>query len=91
LYNIFLTVQKGAKLMRTISTLNNGNIYLMDITEAIEIVQAYARQNTGGDLLAACEEMTDLVTLDQLPVKQKVAIRRFMRDMGALFAPKVDA
>ena len=36
--------------MRTITTMNNGNIYQMDITEAIEIVQDYARLNTGGDL-----------------------------------------
>ena len=77
--------------MRTITTMNNGNIYQMDITEAIEIVQAYSRQNTGGDLLVACEEMTDLAQLDQLPIKQKVAIRRFMRDMGELFRPAVDA
>jgi len=77
--------------MRTITTMNNGNIYQMDIGEAIEIVQAYARQNTGGDLLVACEEMMDLAQLDELPIKQKVAIRRFMRDMEALLAPKVDA
>ena len=73
--------------MRTITTLRNGNIYQMDITEAIDIVQAYARQNTGGDLLQAATEMTDLATLDQLPTIQKVAIRRFMKDMGALLAP----
>jgi len=77
--------------MRTISTLNNGNIYQMDITEAIEIVQAYARQNTGGDILEAVKEMQDLVALDELPTRQKVAYRRFMRDMEQLFAPKVDA
>jgi hypothetical protein len=77
--------------MKTITTLRNGNIYQMDIGEAIDIVQAYARQNTGGDLLVACEEMSDLATLDQLPTIQKVAIRRFMRDMGALLAPKVIA
>ena len=76
--------------MRTISTLNNGNIYQMDITEAIEIVQAYARLNTGGDLLQATEEMHDLALCDDLPIKQKVAIRRFVRDMSQLFAP-VDA
>jgi len=74
--------------MRTISTLNNGNIYQMDIGEAIEIVQAYARLNTGGDLLVACEEMHDLALCDNLPIKQKVAIRRFMKDMGELFAPR---
>ena len=77
--------------MRTITTLRNGNIYQMDISEAIDIVQAYARQNTGGDLLQAATEMTDLATLDELPQIQKVAIRRFMRDMRALLAPKVDA
>jgi len=77
--------------MRTITTLRNGNIYQMDIQEAIGIVQAYARQNTGGDLLQAAMEMTDLATLDELPQIQKVAIRRFMRDMRALLAPKVDA
>jgi len=75
--------------MKTITTLRNGNIYEMSITEAIEIVQAYSRQNTGGDLLVACEEMTDLAQLDQLPIKQKVAIRRFMRDMGELFREAV--
>jgi len=73
--------------MRTITTLRNGNIYQMDIQEAIDIVQAYARHNTGGDLLQAATEMTDLATLDELPTIQKVAIRRFMRDMGALLAP----
>ena len=77
--------------MRTITTLNNGNIYQMDISEDIEIVQAYARLNTGGDLLQATEEMHDLALCDDLPIKQKVAIRRFMRDMAQLFAPKVDA
>ena len=76
--------------MRTITTLRNGNIYQMDITEAIDIVQAYSRQNTGGDLLQAATEMTDLATLDELPTIQKVAIRRFMRDMGALMAATVD-
>jgi len=73
--------------MRTITTLRNGNIYQMDIQEAIDIVQAYARQNTGGDLLQAATEMTDLATLDELPTIQKIAIRRFMRDMGRLLAP----
>jgi hypothetical protein len=63
----------------------------MSITEAIEIVQAYARQNTGGDIFLAVQEMQDLVTLDELPKIQKVAYRRFMRDMEQLFAPKVDA
>ena len=77
--------------MNVITTLRNGNIYQMDITEAIDIVQAYSRQNTGGDLLQAAMEMTDLATLDELPQIQKVAIRRFMRDMRALLAPKVDA
>ena len=77
--------------MNVITTLRNGNIYQMDISEAIDIVQAYARQNTGGDLLQAAMEMTDLATLDELPQIKKVAIRRFMRDMRALLAPKVDA
>ena len=76
--------------MQTITTLRNGNMYQMDIQEAIDIVQAYARQNTGGDLLQAATEMTDLATLDELPTIQKVAIRRFMRDLGRLLAP-VDA
>jgi hypothetical protein len=76
--------------MNVITTLRNGNIYQMEIGEAIDIVQAYARQNTGGDLLQAATEMTDLATLDELPQIQKVAIRRFMRDMGRLLAP-VDA
>jgi len=74
--------------MRTISTLRNGNIYEMSITEAIEIVQAYARLNTGGDLLQATQEMHDLALCDELPTIQKVAIRRFMKDMAQLFAPK---
>jgi len=73
--------------MQTITTLRNGNIYQMDITEAIDIVQAYARQNTGGDLLQAATEMNDLATLDELPTIQKVAIRRFMRDMAKLLLP----
>ena len=73
--------------MRTITTLRNGNIYQMDIQEAIDIVQAYARMNCGGDLLQAATEMTDLATLDELPTIQKVAIRRFMKDMGQLLAP----
>jgi hypothetical protein len=76
--------------MNVITTLRNGPIYQMDIGEAIDIVQAYARQNTGGDLLQAATEMTDLATLDELPQIQKVAIRRFMRDMARLLAP-VDA
>jgi len=77
--------------MRTISTLNNGNIYQMDITEAIEIVQAYQRTNGFPGLLEAVMDMQDRVTLDELPTIQKVAFRRFMKDMSALFAPKVDA
>ena len=77
--------------MRTISTLNNGNIYQMDITEAIEIVQAYQRVNGHPGLLEAVMDMQDRAALDELPTIQKVAFRRFMRDMSALFAPKVDA
>jgi hypothetical protein len=76
--------------MRTITTLNNGNIYQMDITEAIEVVQAYARLNTNGDLLQATEEMMTLADCGDLPIRQKVAIRRFTRDMAQLLAP-VDA
>ena len=74
--------------MRTITTLHNGNIYQMDIQEAIDIVQAYQRVNGLPGLLETAQEMTDLATLDQLPLIQKVAIRRFMKDMQALFAPK---
>jgi len=70
--------------MRTITTMNNGNIYQMDIQEAIEIVQAYAEQNTGGDLLQAATEMRGLALLDELPTVQKVAIRRFLKDMAQL-------
>jgi len=70
--------------MRTITTMNNGNIYQMDIQEAIEIVQAYAEKNTGGDLLQAATEMRGLALLDELPTVQKVAIRRFLKDMAQL-------
>jgi hypothetical protein len=73
--------------MQTITTLRNGNLYHMEIQEAIDIVQAYARMNCGGDLLQAATEMSDLATLDELPTIQKIAIRRFMRDMGRLLAP----
>jgi len=75
--------------MRTITTLRNGNIYQMDISEAIEIVQDYARLNTGGDLLQATEEMMQLADCNDLPIKQKVAIRRFVRDMSELFREAV--
>jgi hypothetical protein len=74
--------------MRTITTLRNGNIYQMDIQEAIDIVQAYQRINGLPGLLETAQEMQDLATLDQLPLIQKVAIRRFMKDMQALFAEK---
>jgi hypothetical protein len=74
--------------MRTITTLRNGNIYQMDIQEAIDIVQAYQRVNGLPGLLETAQEMQDLATLDQLPLIQKVAIRRFMKDMQALFAEK---
>ena len=76
--------------MRTISTLRNGNIYQMDIKEAIEIVEAYKRANGHPGMLEAVMEMGDLVALDELPTRQKVAYRRFMADMQQLFAPKVD-
>jgi hypothetical protein len=76
--------------MRTITTMNNGNIYQMDITEAIEIVEAYKRVNGFPGMLEAVQDMQDRVALDELPIKQKVAYRRFMRDMEQLFAP-VDA
>ena len=76
--------------MRTITTLNNGNIYQMDITEAIEIVQDYANRNTGGDMLQATQEMMQLAECNDLPIRQKVGIRRFTRDMAQLLAP-VDA
>ena len=76
--------------MRTITTMNNGNIYEMSITEAIEIVQDYARLNTGRDLLQATEEMMQLAECGDLPIRQKVGIRRFVRDMSQLLAP-VDA
>ena len=77
--------------MRTITTQNNGNIYQMDISEAIEIVTAYQRVNGHPGLLEAVQAMQDLVALDELPQIQKVAYRRFMRDMQALFAPKETA
>ena len=77
--------------MRTITTQNNGNIYQMDISEAIEIVTAYQRVNGHPGLLEAVQEMQDLVALDELPQIQKVAYRRFMKDMQALFAPKETA
>lgn len=77
--------------MRTITTLRNGNIYQMSITEAIEIVTAYASQHTGNDILQATMEMNELATLDELPTIQKVAIRRFMADMRELFKPKETA
>lgn len=73
--------------MKTITTLRNGNIYEMSITEAIEIVTAYQRVNGHPGVLEAVQEMQDLVALDQLPIKQKVAYRRFMKDMQQLFAP----
>jgi len=76
--------------MRTITTMNNGNIYQMDITEAIEIVEAYKRVNGHPGMLEAVMDMGDRVALDELPTRQKVAYRRFMRDMEQLFAP-VDA
>jgi len=76
--------------MRTITTMNNGNIYQMDITEAIEIVEAYKRVNGFPGLLEAVMDMGDRVALDELATRQKVAYRRFMRDMEQLFAP-VDA
>ena len=75
--------------MRTITTMNNGNIYEMSITEAIEIVQDYARLNTGGDLLQATEEMMQLADANDLPIRQKVGIRRFVRDMSELFREAV--
>jgi len=77
--------------MRTITTLRNGNLYEMDITEAIEIVTAYQRVNGHPGLLEAVIEMGDLVALDELPTIQKVAYRRFMKDMQALFAEKETA
>ena len=77
--------------MRTITTLRNGNIYEMSITEAIEIVTAYQHINGHPGLLEAVIEMGDLVALDELPIRQKVAYRRFMKDMQALFAPKETA
>jgi len=73
--------------MRTITTMNNGNIYEMSCTEAIEIVQDYARLNTGGDLLQATEEMMQLAECGDLPTRQRVGIRRFVRDMSQLLAP----
>jgi len=76
--------------MRTITTMNNGNIYEMDISEAIEIVEAYKRVNGHPGMLEAVMDMGDRVALDELPTIQKVAYRRFMKDMQALFAP-VDA
>jgi len=77
--------------MRTITTMNNGNIYQMDITEAIEIVEAYKRVNGHPGMLEAVMDMGDRVALDELPIKQKVAYRRFMKDMQALFAEKETA
>ena len=75
--------------MRTITTMRNGNIYEMSITEAIEIVQDYARLNTGGDLLQATEEMMQLADANDLPIRQKIGIRRFVRDMSELFREAV--
>jgi hypothetical protein len=83
-----MTYTNKEQKMRTITTLRNGNIYQMDIQEAIDIVQAYQRVNGLPGLLETAQEMQDLATLDQLPLIQKVAIRRFMKDMQALFAEK---
>jgi len=77
--------------MKTITTMNNGNMYQMDISEAIGIVEAYKRVNGFPGLLEAVEDMADRVALDELPTIQKVAYRRFMKDMQALFAPKETA
>jgi hypothetical protein len=74
--------------MRTITTKNNGNIYEMSITEAIEIVQAYQQVNGLPGLLETAQEMRARALLDELPTIQKVAIRRFLKDMSQLFAPR---
>ena len=71
--------------MQTITTLRNGHIYQMDIAEAIDIMQQYAEDNTGGDLLQACQQMQYMI--DDLNTRERVAFRRFMRDMGQLLAP----
>jgi len=68
--------------MQTITTKNNGNIYQMDLEEAQEVVEIYAEQNCGGDTRQARSEMTRWV--DDLPVRQRVAIRRILAEQSAV-------
>jgi hypothetical protein len=72
--------------MKIISTSRNGNIYQMRIEEATEIVKAYQRVKGFAGLLEAVHDMQDRATLDELPVIQKVALRRFKKDSQAMQA-----
>lgn len=58
----------------------------MDITQAIEILNAKLAQR-GGLMLELVTEMMDDLEADELSNKDAAALRVFMRDMRKLLAP----
>ena len=65
-----------------------GTPLYMEMSEACQLVQEYADNNTGGDLLAGLKEME--FCYDDLDKEDRVAYSMFMRAGRKLFAT-VDA
>jgi hypothetical protein len=58
----------------------------MELGEACELVQEYAQNNTGGDILAGLKEME--ACYDDLDKEDRVAYNMFMQAGRKMFAPK---
>lgn len=62
-----------------------GTPLYMDLGEACRIVQEYAVENTGSDVLAGLAEME--ACYDDLDKEERVAYRMFMAAGRKMFAP----
>jgi hypothetical protein len=57
----------------------------MELSDAVQIVQEYARMHWGGDILTALKDMQDCY--DDLDKEDRVAYNMFMAEGRKLFAP----
>lgn len=63
-----------------------GTPLYMDLGEACELVQEYAQNHTGGDILAGLKDME--FCYDDLDKEDRVAYNMFMQAGRKMFAPK---
>ena len=62
-----------------------GTPLYMQMSEAVELVDAYAKTHTGGDILAGLKDMQSCY--DDLDKEDRVAYNMFMRAGQQMFAP----